>query len=203
MREKDTITLGSGKLYAVLLADETIPENAEIEKAENLLGLIKGGAELEYTPETYTAKDDLGLAVKEVLTSEEVKMKSGIMTWNGDTIKKLTQTGRVTEAGGIRTVKIGGTANQTGAKYVLLFVHTDKQDGDVRIKIVGRNTAGFTLAFKPDEETIIDAEFTALPDLDDEGTLVILEEQIEKPAGRMMNGEAAHAADEADTKAKK
>lgn len=176
-RGTETITLGSGKLYAVEYTG-TIPADDTIITDANLLGLIKGGAELEYTPETYTAKDDLGLVTKEVLTSEEVKLKSGIMTWNANVLEKLAQTARVTEAAGKRTLKLGGVSNQNGKSYIIVFQHTDKVDGDVTIKIVGRNTAGFTLAFKPDEETIIDAEFTALPNLDKEGTLVILEETI-------------------------
>ena len=91
-RDKDTITLGSGKLYVTEYAGDTLPDNATVEVEENLLGYIKGGAELEYTPETYTAKDDLGLVTKEVLTSEEAILKTGIMTWNAETLVTLNQT---------------------------------------------------------------------------------------------------------------
>ena len=56
-------------------------------------------------------------------------------------------------------------------KYVIVFHHEDKVDGDVWIVIVGQNQAGFTLAFAKDKETVIDAEFKALAQ-DDEGTLI-------------------------------
>ena len=173
---EEKIVLGSGKLYI----DEftgTLPDNATLEVADKLLGLIQGGATLEYKPSFYDAKDDLGLVSKSILTEEETTLKSGIMTWNGNTLKKLCSTARVTEATGKRTVKIGGVGNYDGKSYVLRFVHEDDQDGDLRVTIVGSNQAGFSLAFAKDKETVIDAEFKAKP-LDSEGTQIIIEEEI-------------------------
>ena len=66
-RTNKTITLGSGKLYIKEFSGE-IPANTEIEKEENLIGYIQGGAELEYKPEFYTAEDDLGKAKKTIIT---------------------------------------------------------------------------------------------------------------------------------------
>ena len=105
------------------------------------------------------------------------------MTWNGETLKKLVATGRVTEdtKKGIRTVKIGGIDNNDNKSYIIHFVHKDPVDGDVRVTVVGKNTAGFTLAFAKDKETVIDAEFEAAPS-DDEGTLILLQEEIEQTA---------------------
>lgn len=177
-RTKETITLGSGKLYALKYTGQEIPSDETLEVDSNLLGYIKGGAELEYTPEFYDAIDDLGIVQKSIVTEEEVLLRSGIMTWNGDTLAKLSATARVTEAAGKRTLKIGGIGNQTGDKYILRFVHTDVVDGDVRITIVGQNRSGFTLNFQKDEETVIDAEFRAQPNLDSEGTLILFEETI-------------------------
>ena len=172
---EERIILGSGKLYISEFAG-TIPADVTLEVDANLLGLIQGGAELEYKPKFYEAKDDLGLVSKVVITEEEVTLKSGIMTLNGYTIKKLSATARVTEANGHRTVKVGGLGNQDGKSYVLRFVYEDPIDGDVRITIVGQNQAGFKFAFKKDKETVVDAEFKALPH-DSEGTLVIFDEE--------------------------
>lgn len=169
------IVLGSGKLYATQFTSE-IPEDATLETDNNLLGLISGGATLTYEPEYYTASDDLGIAVKKMITNENVSLTSGIMTWNGETLQKLVNTGRVTTEAGKRTVKIGGVGNYDGKQYVLRFVHEDAEQGDIRITIVGSNEAGFEMAFTKDEETVIDAEFTAFP-IDDEGTLIIYEEE--------------------------
>ena len=40
--------------------NEAIPDDTVIETEDNRLGHIKGGAEIEYAPEFYEAKDDMG-----------------------------------------------------------------------------------------------------------------------------------------------
>ncbi len=166
------ITLGSGSLYCIPYVD-TVPEVEEICVAENELGYIKGGASLEYTPTFYEAKDDLGKVVKTIITEESALLKSGILTFNGNTLTKLCDTGRVTEdaVNKRRIVKIGGIGNAQGKKYVFCFHHKDPVDGDIWVIIVGQNQAGFTLAFAKDAETVIDAEFKCLAQ-DTEGTLI-------------------------------
>lgn len=166
------ITLGSGHLYCMPYTD-TVPEVETICVEDNRLGYIKGGATLEYTPTFYEAKDDLGYVIKTIITEETALLKSGILTFNGNTLNKLCDTGRVSEDAtkGLRTIKIGGIANATGAKYVICFHHVDKIDGDIWVVIVGKNEAGFSLAFAKDAETIIDAEFKCLAQ-DSEGTLI-------------------------------
>ena len=177
----ERIVLGSGYLYIDEFDSKTktIPTNEEIEKDENLLGLIQGGAEIAYKPSYYEAKDDMGKVSKSILTEEESTMKSGIMTWCGKTLEKLCETARVTEdtTNKIRTVKIGGVGNATGKKYVIHFVHKDEVDGDIRVTIVGNNQAGFSFAFAKDKETVIDVEFKAAPQ-DKEGTLILYEEEM-------------------------
>ncbi len=172
----ETIVLGSGKLYCTEFSS-TIPEDSEIETDDNLLGLIQGGATLDYTPTHYTATDDFGLVEKTVLTKEEVKLKSGIITFNGNTLAKLCSTARVTETSTLRTVIIGGIGSEDKKDYVLHFVHEDAVDGDIRVTIVGKNESGFSLAFAKDKETVIDAEFKAIPH-DSDGTRIIYKEEI-------------------------
>ncbi len=177
MAQPDRIILGSGKIFVTEFTGTAIPENTVIETADNRLGHIKGGATLEYAPEFYIAKDDLGEVQKSRLVNEEVKLKTGIMTLDGNNISKLAATARVTEASDKRTVKIGGAGNDNGKTYLIRFLHEDAEDGDIRVTIVGRNESGFSLAFAKDAETVVDAEFTAFPS-DSEGTLVIYEEEI-------------------------
>ena len=179
-RDNETITLGSGILYCTEF-NGTIPEDETIETETNILGWIKGGASLQYTPEYYTEEDDLGKVKKQKITREEAILTSGIMTWNGNTLTKLSSTGKVTEGNGKRTTKIGGVGNDNGKSYLLRFVHEDNVNGDVRLTIVGKNTSGFTLTFATDNETVIDAQFTALPN-DKDGTLIILDEEIDAEA---------------------
>lgn len=177
-RDKNTITLGSGKIYLQTFAD-ALPTVEDLCKEENLLGHIKGGAALEYTEETYEEKDDLGLVSKIITTSEEAILKCGLLTWNGDTLKKLIDRCKTTEAEGKRTTKIGGAGNSQGGYYAICFHHEDKTDGSLWILIKGRNTAGATLTFAVDEGTLVEPEFKAMPQAD--GTLVELIEEI--PAG--------------------
>lgn len=174
--DSERIILGSGKLFCMTFTG-TIPEDEEIETAENQLAHIKGGASIEYTAETYTAKDDLGVVQKTKLTNEDATLKAGLLTWCASTLKKLCATARVTESGEKRTVKIGGIKNQTNEKYLLRFLHEDDEDGNIRVTIVGKNEAGFSFTFSKDAESTLEPQFKAYP-LDKEGTLIIFDEEI-------------------------
>ena len=122
----------------------------------------------------------MGRVSKTVIISEDVTLKAGLMTLIGDTIEKLCDTARVSvsQDGRYRKTKIGGVGNRKGAKYVICFHHVDPEDGDIWVMIVGQNQAGFTLSFAPSDATVVDAEFKAMPNLDDEGTLVNYVEEI-------------------------
>ncbi len=169
-RDGKNITLGSGKIYLQAFS-ETMPTVDTLCKDENLLGYIKGGAALEYTEETYEEKDDLGFVSKIITTSEEAILKCGLITWNGDTLKKLIDRCKTTTAAGKRTTKIGGAGNAQDGYYAICFAHEDKKDGNLWVLIKGRNTAGATLTFATDAGTVIEPEFKAMPH-DDDGTLV-------------------------------
>lgn len=174
--DADTIYLGSGNLLIKEYTD-VMPAYSAFDDETDLLGRIQGGATLEYKGTWYDAKDDTGNAVKTIITEEEATLKSGVITWNGETLAQLCSTARVTESGGIRTVKIGGVGNHDGKSYALCFHHVDKVDGDVWIVVRAVNQGGFSLAFAKDKETVIDAEFKCLPQ-DDEGTLIQYVEEI-------------------------
>lgn len=174
-RDTKTITLGSGKIYLQAFAD-AMPTVEALCTDENLLGYIKGGAELSYTQETYEEKDDLGFVSKIITTSEEAILKCGLLTWNGDTLQKLVDRCGVTTASGKRTTKIGGAGNAQGNYYAICFKYEDKTDGNLWVLIKGLNTAGFTLTFATDAGTTVDPEFKALPH-DDKGTLIELIEE--------------------------
>lgn len=179
---KDDVVLGSGDLYLMEYAD-TVPTDTEIEIEANQVGHIQGGAALEYTNEWKTVKDDMGVIVKNFLTNENVVFNSGMLSWNGKQLAMLCSTSRVTEptAGDpVRTVKFGGLKNGNGKQYVVHFVHKKDNGKKIRITIVGNSTNGFTLTFDPENETVIDAQFTAVAS-DAEGTLVIYKEEVEVP----------------------
>jgi hypothetical protein len=176
-REKSNITLGSGKIYLAAF-ESAMPTVDTLCVEENLLGYIKGGAELAYTAETHEEKDDLGYVSKVITTGEEAILKCGLLTWNGTTLQKLIDRCSVTEAEGKRTVKIGGVGNAQGKYYAICFMHEDKVDGNLWVLIKGLNTAGATLTFAADSGTVVEPEFKALPH-DDKGTLVELIEETD------------------------
>ena len=177
-RDAEVITIGSGDVYYEEFDDAAgMPSVEAICVDSKLLGRISGGATLEYKGDWYTAKDDTGKVEKTLITDEEVTFKTGIITWNGKTLNVLCATGRVSESGGKRIVKIGGVGNANRKSYVIAFHHKDKIDGDIWILIRGTNQGSISLAFAKDKETTVDAEFTAMAQ-DEDGTLITYIEEI-------------------------
>lgn len=174
--DKDTIRLGSGIPYLMEYAD-TIPTPEEICQEQYRLGYVQSGASLEYTEETHVEKDDLGHVYKEITTEEEVLLKLGLLTMNGETLTKLIDRSKTEEKDGKRVTKIGGPGNAKGKYYVVCFHIPDKIDGDMWVMIVGRNSAGASLAFARDAASKVEPEFRAIPH-DEDGSLVLLFEQI-------------------------
>lgn len=179
-RAKENITLGSGKLYYQEYTD-TIPDVDALCVAANLMGHIKGGASIEYTMEKYEEKDDLGLVSKIIITSEEALLKCGLLTWNGETLTKLTARGTTTTTAGRRITKIGGAGNNSDKNYVWCFHHEDEKDGDLWVLVVGQNQAGFTITLAVDAGSVIEPEIKAIPH-DEAGTLIQLIEEIDGAA---------------------
>lgn len=175
-KQTKTITLGSGHIYYMEYSG-TMPETKTICTEEHRLGYISGGAHLEYSNEVYTATDDLGIVKKTKITSETATLGTGLATWNGESLKVLISTGRTELKENRRITKIGGLDNDNGKSYVICFHHPDKKDGDLWVMIVGKNTNGLKLNFAKDAESVVEALFTAEPS-DDNGTLVIIEEEI-------------------------
>lgn len=177
-RTNKNIILGSGEIFLKEYnSNQPLPGVADICVDQYRLGYIKGGATLSYTETTYEEKDDLGYVRKIITTEEEAKFKLGLITWNGETLTKLLDRGSVTEADGVRTTKLGGAGNAQDKNYVLCFHHTDQKDGDIWVLLVGRNTAGLSLAWSTGAGTQVDPEFTAMPH-DTDGTLIEYIEQI-------------------------
>ena len=137
--ELKRIPLGSGKIYAAALDSDTqnliktdIPGLIKaVVKEENILGQVSGGASLEYKPTFKTYEDDLGTVSRTIMTEDEATLKGGICTWNGNTLKRLCSTARVTEdtENNLRIVKLGGVGNYDGKLWVIIFVNDDKDYG--------------------------------------------------------------------------
>lgn len=171
----EEIILGSGDLFIAEFTGE-IPEDSVVEADSNRAGNIKGGATLEYSAKSQTVQDDKGRVKKTVITEETVTFKTGLMTWVKQYMQALVQTARVDETSkeGHTVYKLGGLANLNKKRYLWRFVHTRDDGRKVRITVTGKNTGTISLAFQPENETVVDSEITA-DTLDKDGTLVILD----------------------------
>ena len=175
-KELNRIPLGSMDFYVTEWTG-TIPENNVLETEKNMIGRTQNGASITYGAERYVAESDDGKAKKRRLTKETASISYGAITWNADTISALIATARVEEKNGKRVTKIGGISNDNGKRYLIRGVCRDKIDGDIRITGVGVNTGGWEAVFKTDSETIIQPTFELEPVLDDDGTLLMYEEE--------------------------
>lgn len=176
MTEK--VNLGSGDLYIVAYDSATgIPVDATLEVSANKVGSISGGASLEYKPEIKEVVDDSGAIEKRFIISEEVILKSGVLSWDSETLAKLVADGTYADdtVNHKRTLKLGGLGARLVKDYIIRFVHTDTDGETFKVTIVGNSNSGLSLAFAKDKETVIDAEFKAKA-LDSNGVKVILEE---------------------------
>jgi len=171
-----SIPVGSGHLYGLIFTG-SIPADNVIEMEDNRLGYIEKGATVQYKPTNKTLKDDLGIIQRVVVTDEDVTLKLALIAWSSANLNVFCASGRITETAGHRTVKIGGLKFASNTKYLFRFVHPDSEYGDVRITIVGTNTGGFTLSYKPDDAGNLDLEVTAQPS-DSDGTLIIYDEEV-------------------------
>lgn len=176
----EQIILGSGDLYVcAYTAGSAIPSDATIETEANKIGYISGGASLEYKPTELEVKDDSGAFMKRFTISEEVTFKSGVLTWNVETLQKLSQVNSYSDREGVRTLKLGGKGAREMTQYVVHFVHNyNASNNNLKITLVGTASNGFSLSFAKDSETVIDAEFKAVPH-DATGTQVIITEEYD------------------------
>lgn len=179
MKEKEFM-LGSGDLYICEKTAEKIPDNATIETEANRFGYIQGGATLSYKAEYINVKDDVGYINDQILKSEDVTFKSGVLHRNMDVVPMLIETARQEPdaAEGTVTTKIGGVKNINGKVYILRFVHRSQvnPEYELRATMIGKNINGLELLMQSEKETVTDALFSASP-LDDAGTLIYLTEK--------------------------
>ena len=179
MATKDML-LGSGDLYIVEYTGGAIPENATIEVAGNMIGGIKGGATVSYTPTIYSVSDDMRRMKKSLITAEEATFKTGYLSFDLGEIAKIalgSSLQQETYASNKSTLSVGG--GQTITEYLLRFVHTMGNGKKVRITMIGTPVSGFELAFSPENESVINAEFSAVP-MNAQGHLFTIE--VEQPA---------------------
>ena len=173
MATKDML-LGSGDLYIMAYSGGGIPEDATIETSDNMVGGIKGGATVSYTPTIYSVSDDMRRMKKSLITAEEATFKTGLLSFDLGEIAKIALGSSLQSSysGTKSTLSVGG--GQTITEYVLRFVHTMGNGKKVRVSMIGTPVSGFELAFSPENESVINAEFSAVP-MNAQGQLFTIE----------------------------
>lgn len=167
--DTSSIVLGSGYLYIAKLVDNEIP--TDIISDENCVGDISGGAELSYTPTIKEVKNDFDETRKAFITSEEVKLKSGILTWNLSNMEKVTVGATYNEAS--KKLTIGG--KKSIEQYAVAFVHPLNDTTNLVLTMRGYNGSGWTFKFDSENPSTTDAEFIATKD--SKKTLITVEEK--------------------------
>ena len=159
MATKDML-LGSGDLY-IMAYEGSIPADGTIESSENMIGGIKGGATISYTPTIYSVSDDMRRMKKSLITAEEATFKTGYLSFDLGEIAQIALGSHLESYAGKSTLAVGG--GQTITEYLLRFVHTMGNGKKVRVSMIGTPVSGFELAFSPENESVINAEFSAVP----------------------------------------
>ena len=176
-KEINRIALGSVDIYMQEFTGNAIadiPADNVIETEANHIGRTKDGGEVTYSTTFYNVKSDDGKASRSEMTDDSAAISFGLITWNGDTISKLVPTASVTVTEGKRRTLIGGVTNSDGKRYLIRAVHKDKEKGDVRYTMIGKNVNGFAASYKPGQETTITPNISAEPF--DDGRLIVLDE---------------------------
>lgn len=173
MATKDML-LGSGDLYIMAYSGGSIPADETIETEQNMIGGIKGGATVSYTPTIYSVSDDMRRMKKSLITAEEATFKTGYLSFDLGEIAKIALGSSLQSSysGNKSTLSVGG--GQTITEYVLRFVHTMGNGKKVRVSMIGTPVSGFELAFSPENESVINAEFSAVP-MNAQGQLFTIE----------------------------
>jgi len=155
------IVLGSGTLY-VMPFSGTMPAKATIAVEANILGYIKGGASIEYKVTDYDVKDDSGKINERFAIDHEATFKSGLLTWNAETLSKVMSVGTYVDdtENELRTITLGSKGVEKMKKFVIRFEVSD--GSGLGFNMVGTNSKGFSFTFAKDKETVEDVEFKGI-----------------------------------------
>lgn len=174
--DKDEIILGAGEVYMTEFTGDAIPEDAEIETAENNVGHCSGGFTVNYKPTKYDVLNQYQKVVKSFVTKEEITAKTGVLTWQLQNLAKLS-TGEYSEDKVKKTRSVVFTGKGKSLMTVLFrFVHEKENGKKVRFTMIGQGGAGFALEFTSEKELTIDAELAAISKVD--GFLAKFEEEL-------------------------
>lgn len=146
---------------------------------ENLMGWTQGGTTVNFSYETKTIEDDLGMVRKVFKTKGEASIKTGFLTFDLPAIAAMMSVGKFTkgEEGGQHKLEMSG-GTEALKSFVVVAEYTDTENGhNLRVGMVATNTEALELVFQKDNETVPNITFTANSNGVDD-TIVVFEEDI-------------------------
>lgn len=160
MNKKEEVLLGAGEVYMHEYTDGEIPAHEEIETDDHNVGHCNSGFSIEYKPELYDVKNQYGKIVKRFIISEEITVKTGIISWSLDKLAILsTAVINFDAVEKVRKLVFGGKGS---LKVVLVrFVHTKENGKKLRFTAIAQGGNGFALEFDQ-KELSIDATLAAI-----------------------------------------
>jgi hypothetical protein len=171
------IPVGSGYLYHDVFSGK-IPADADIEIEAHRIGYIEKGGEVDYKPTFKTFKDDFGIIQRSKLTAEEATFKASLIAWSAsDFNTRLYLQPALLRRRGTALLKSAVWARTTARSIFFALCIRTRSTAHVRLTIVGTQTGGFKLNFKPDDAGNMDLEITAQAS-DSEGTLIVYDEEV-------------------------
>lgn len=177
---KDRVVLGGCKHYiAEHDGKSALSELKSYCVEDNLIGWTQGGTTVNYTYETKTIEDDVGMVRKVFKTKGDASIKTGFLTYALDNIAQMMSVGRFTkgEDGGTHKLELTGGTEELKS-YVVVAEYEDKTNGrNLRAGIVATNTEALELVFNKDNETVPNITFTATSNGKDD-TILVLEEDV-------------------------
>lgn len=174
---------GSGKVYSAAYDKSTFPKIADAKKItseeatalttwlkgimteDNQVGYLKNGFDILVETETLTDQSDLGEMKIDTITKEKGTCTFSLFNCSLETIADQYPTAAYSKdsTSNVEVTEVGGLDNMDDTEHVIVFFHSDTQNGDTVAVCVGKNMSGFENAWKQDSVTPFTCKFNMQP----------------------------------------
>lgn len=181
--QREETFYGSGKVYSRAYDKTTFPAVADpssITPAEAQaiiaylkatmvsdyqVGYLKNGFDVKIDTETLSDQSDLGEMKIDTVTKETGTCTFALFNCSIDVIAEQYPTAAYSKDNttGLEITEAGGLANMDDTEHVIVFYHSDTQNGDTIAICVGKNMSGFETAWKQDSVTPFSCTFNMRP----------------------------------------
>lgn len=174
---------GSGKVYSTDYDKSTFPTIADPKKitsseasaltdwlktvmvADNQVGYLKNGFDVLIETETLSDQSDLGEMSIDTITKEKGTCTFSLFNCSLETIADQYPTAAYSQdiESQVEVAEVGGLENMDDTEHVIVFYHSDTQNGDTIAICIGKNMSGFENAWKQDAVTPFTCKFSMKP----------------------------------------